>query len=121
MCARALPLRVATTRARFGRQEPPPGLTLAERCGAPPRRSCSGALAATRRVHASSAIRSRVGGLDQNGLSPLASVHRGPMSWAHDAVHHHRGRCIKDPRLNQAVFRKEPLGFLIFTCRSFHL
>jgi hypothetical protein len=118
MCARAPPLRVATTHARFGRREPPPGLTPAERRRAAP---VSGVLAATRRVHASSAIESRVGGLDQNGRTPLASVHRGPMSRAHDAVHRRRGRWIKDPRLNLAIFFKEPLSFLIFTYRSFHL
>jgi hypothetical protein len=43
------------------------------------------------------------------------------VSWAHGAVHHRRGRSIKDARLNEAIFFKDPLDFYVFACQSFHL
>jgi hypothetical protein len=69
---------------------------------------CSGVLTAVRRLQATRAVRSRTGGPDQNGAYHLASVHHGPVSRAHSAVHHRCYRWIKDPRPNRAIFFKDP-------------
>jgi hypothetical protein len=53
-------------------------------------------------------VRSRMGGPDQNRAYPSASVHRGPVSRAHGMVHRHRGRWIKDRRLNRVFSLKSP-------------
>jgi hypothetical protein len=47
-------------------------------------------------------------------------VHHGLIDHVYGAVHRRRG-CWIDPRLNRAVFFKEPLDFYVFAFWSFHL